>query len=129
MSTFTEGNHYSAKSAANADLSTKKGYCVKTDNNGKIVLASAATDKILGVLADGGRVAGDNVDVVLINGSGTYKAIAAGAISKDAYITSDSAGKVVSTTTTGNHVIGQAMQAATGDGQQIEYLKKDFIHV
>lgn len=125
MSTYTEGNHYSAKSAA--DLSTKKGYCVKTDTNGKVVLASAATDKIIGVLHDGGRVSGDNVDVMLRNGNGTYKAIAGDVITKDAYLTSDSDGKVIVTTTATHHVIGQALHAAVA-GQQVEYIKKDFIH-
>lgn len=123
--TFTDGDHYTAKSAA--DLSTKRFLIVKTDTNGKVVLSSAATDKHLGVLADGGRQSGDNVDVNLVNGSGTYKVIvgAGGTVAKDDYITSDSAGKAVTTTTAGDRVIGQAMQAGAV-GAQIEYMKKDF---
>lgn len=125
MATFTDGSHYSAKSAA--DLSTKRFFIVKTDSTGKVVLSSAATDKHLGVLADGGRVSGDTVDVNLVNGTGTYKVIvgAGGTIAKDDFITSDSAGKAVTTTTAGDRVIGQAMQAGA-IGAQVEYIKKDF---
>lgn len=122
---FTDGDHYTAKSAA--DLSTKRFYICKTDSTGKVVLSSAATDKHLGVISDGGRVSGDNVDVQLINGSGTYKVIvgAGGAVAKDDYITSDSAGKAVTTTTAGDRVIGQAVTAGAV-GAQVEYIKKDF---
>lgn len=121
--TFTDGDHYAAKSAA--DLSTKRFFVVKTDANGKVVLSSAATDKHLGVLADGGRVSGDNVDVQLINGSGSYKVIAGGTIAKDDYLTSDANGKAVATTNAGDRVFGQAVTAAAS-GAQVEYIKKDF---
>lgn len=122
MSDFTPDANYSAKSAA--DLSTKKGYVVKLDANRKVVLSSAATDLHIGVLADGGRVSGDNCDIVLVNGPGTYKGIAGGTIAKDAWLTSDANGKLVATTTSGDRLVGRAMHSAVAN-QQVEYLKND----
>lgn len=124
MSTYTDGPRFSAD--AGADLSAKRYYIVKTDANGKVVLASAATDKLIGVL-DNTPEANDTADVVLRNGQGTFKVIAGGTISKDAYLTTDASGKAVATTTSGNHVFGQAVRAAVA-GDIVEYFKKDFIH-
>lgn len=121
--TFTDGDHYAAKSAA--DLSLKKFYICKTDATGKIVLSSAGTDAHLGVIADGGRVSGDAVDVQLVNGSGSYKVIVgATPVTKGAELTSDASGKAVAAAS-GDQVIGQAMTAGAA-GAQVEYLKKDY---
>lgn len=117
---YQPGEEYSEITAA--DLSQKQYYIAKTDSNGKIVLASAATDDILGVVHDGGRVSGDTASVMLINGSGTFKVIAGDTIAKGDYLTSDSNGKAIATTTTGNRVFGRAMRAATA-GQIVEYKK------
>lgn len=119
MTTFRQGDYDSREAAA--DLSTKRFYIVKTDSNGKIVLASAATDAIRGVLVNAPKQ-GEVADVAIINGSGTFKVIAGGTISKDAYLTSDSNGKAVATTTTGNRVFGRAVAAAVA-GDIVEYVK------
>lgn len=123
MATFAEGDHYSAKSGA--DLSTNKGYVVKFNASRKVVLATAATDKIIGVLADGGRVSGDAVDIVTVNGSGSYKGIAGATIALDDFLTVDGTGRLIPTTTAGHRVIGQAAGAAVV-GQQVEYFKANF---
>lgn len=120
MATNTQGNFFSAEAAA--DLSAKQHYIVKTDSAGKIVLSSAATDKHLGVLHNAPTL-GKTADVELASGSGTGKVIAGAAIAKDAYITSDSAGKAVATTVVNDLVIGRAMEAATADGDLIEFQK------
>lgn len=116
------GERISVLSAA--DLSAKRFYLVKTDASGNAVLAAAATDAILGVLDDGGRKSGDTVDVVAINGAGTFRVIAGGTITKDAYLTSDASGKAVATTTTGNRVFGRAVRAAVA-GDIVEYVKNN----
>lgn len=121
MSTFTDGPRFSATTAA--DLSTKQYFLAKTDANGKLVLASAATDAIIGVIEDGGRKSGDTATVQLLNGQGTYLVSASGAISKDAYLTSDANGQAVATTTGGNRVFGRALTAASALGDIIEYVK------
>lgn len=120
MATYTEGDRYSVETAA--DLSQKQYHIVKTDSNGKLVLASAATDNILGVIDDGGRKLGDTADVVLINGGGTFKVKLGAGVSKDALLTADSNGQAVSTTSEDAKVFGRAL-AAGNSGDVIEYLK------
>lgn len=121
--TFTDGDHYTMKSAA--DLSLKKGYIVKDNGSGLLVLSSAATDKHLGVLADGGRLSGDACDIVLVNGQGTYKGVAGGTIAVDDFLTANASGQLVTTTTGGDRVIGRARKAAVAN-QFVEYLRQDF---
>lgn len=123
MSGYQPGDRYSAATAA--DLHSKRYYIVKTDSDGNIVLASAATDAILGVLDDGGRVSGDTCDVVLINGQGTFKVkVGATPVVKDAYLTADSNGLAIGTTSSGNRVFGRALTAGAA-GEVIEYVKSN----
>lgn len=118
MATFTVGPRVTKVTAA--DLSAKKYYLAKTNSSGNLVLAAAATDDILGVIADGGRQSGDVADVELINAQGTFKVILGGNVSKGDYLTTDSAGKAIATTTSGNRVFGRA-QAAGSTGDVIEF--------
>ncbi|MBS4040405.1 MAG: DUF2190 family protein [Flavobacteriales bacterium] len=117
---YQPGDEYSALTAA--DLSEKQYHVAKTDATGKLVLATAATDDIIGVINDGGRVAGDTATVQLINGSGTFKVKAGGTIAKGAYLTTDASGQAVATTTAGNRVFGRAVRAAVA-GDIVEYIK------
>lgn len=121
MTTFRQGDYDSRE--AGADLSSKRYYIVKTDSNGKYVLASTATDAIRGVLVNAPK-AGEVADVANINGSGTFKVIAGGIISKDAYLTSDGNGKAIATTSSGNRVFGRAVAAAAA-GDIVEYVKSN----
>jgi hypothetical protein len=78
---------------AGADLSSSAGLFVKMGSADKtVVLASAATDNIIGVLIDG-AVSGASVRVGLLNGNGTFQAKAAGAITRGALLTSNGSGK------------------------------------
>lgn len=119
MAVFNDGNNYSAEAAA--DLSAKQYYLVKTDANQKVVLASAATDAILGILQNA-PILGQTADVRLLNGNGTFKVILGGNVAKDAYLTSDAAGKAIATTSTGNRVFGRALSAGS-TGDIIEFVK------
>lgn len=121
--TFTDGDRYTMKSAA--DLSLKKGYIVKNNGSGKLVLSSASTDKHFGVLADGGRVSGDACEVVLVNGQGTYKGVAGGTIAVDDFLTANASGQLVATTSTGDRIVGRAVTAGVIN-QFVEYLRQDF---
>ncbi|MFI2837553.1 DUF2190 family protein [Mycolicibacterium sp. PDY-3] len=121
MTSFRQGDYDSRE--AGADLSTKQYYVVKTDSNGKYVLASAATDAIAGVLVNAPKL-GETADVANINGSGTFKVAAGGTIAKDAYLTTDANGKAIATTTTGNRVFGRAVAAAVS-GDIVEYRKSN----
>lgn len=125
MTTFREGAYDSRE--AGADLSTKQYFIVKTDANGKYVLAAAATDNIRGVLANAPKL-GESADVTNINGAGTFKVIAGGTIAKDALLTSNASGQAVTATQTAGgtqpsvRVFGRARAAAVS-GDIVEYDK------
>ena len=119
MTSYRQGDYDSRE--AGADLSTKQYYVVKTDANGKYILATAATDALRGVLVNAPKL-GETADVASINGSGTFKVLAGGTIAKDAYLTTDANGKAIATTTTGNRVFGRAVAAAVS-GDIVEYVK------
>lgn len=112
MATQVESRNRSFK--AGADLSAKQYFIVKL-SSGNVVLASAATDIILGVLQNKPK-SGENADVTLANAQGTVKVVAGGSISAGNMVTADSAGKAVATTTVGNYILGMALEDAdSGD--------------
>jgi hypothetical protein len=100
---------------AGADLSAAKYHFVKLDT-GKVVVATAGTDKILGVLYSTGTLD----QPVTVQLYGTAKVKASTSISAGAYITATTGGKAVTTTTAGNVVRGTALQAATNTDDIIE---------
>jgi len=101
------------------DLRLKQFYIVKL-TSGEIVLAAAATDVLIGVLMNKPN-AGENADVQLINSQGTCKVILGGSVSAGNMLTADSAGKAVATTSTGNYILGMALE--DGDsGDVIEFM-------
>lgn len=125
MATFTEGNYLSR--TAGADLSAKQYYLVKLDSSNEVVLAAAATDKILGVLSNA-PTDGETAVVRLINSNGTFKVkTAASNISQGARLTSDASGLAVATTTTGDVVFGRALLASVAS-DIAEYLCDDDVY-
>lgn len=90
------------------------GTAVKLDT-GVIVVATAATDKILGVL-DVAHDAGQQANVRLRSGSGTSIGRAGGTIAVGDYVTATTGGELIATTTAGNEIVGLALEAAANDG-------------
>lgn len=100
-----------------ADLSAKQYFVAQLDANGKADLASAVTQDLLGIIMDGGAASGDPVAVCT---AGVAKAISGGTINEGDRLTTDSAGKVIATTTAADELIGWALQAAaSGDYVEI----------
>ena len=89
-------------------------------SSGKVVASSASTDKHIGVIVNC-PAQNDTADVLLINNMGTGKVQAGGTINVGDYLTSDSSGHAVATTTGGDIIIGQALTAGAS-GQLVEYL-------
>lgn len=117
-------NNHLLSFLAGADLSAKQYFIVKNDTgSNEVVLAAAAADSIVGVLQNAPV---ENQEALVAVG-GTCKVIAAGDISKGAWVTSDGNGEAVATTTAGNLVIGQALQSAV-DGDIFEILLTKFHH-
>lgn len=119
MAAIQPGERYSAPAAA--DLSTKRYHLVKLDANGNVVLATSATDNILGVL-DNSPKAGQTADVVLVNGAGSFKVKLGGTVAAGAFLTANADGEAIGTTTAGNRVIGRAVRAGV-ENEIAEYIK------
>lgn len=120
MAVYQPGERASFEAAA--DLSAKRYHIVKMNSDRKLVLATDATDAIVGVLDSDAKL-GHTADVVLINGTGSFKVKAGANIAADALITTDANGQAV-TATTSNRVIGRARYAAV-TGEIFEYFKSN----
>jgi hypothetical protein len=72
-----------------------------------VAVASAATDKIIGIQQCASTAAEDIVEVAMPGGGG--KAKLGGTVSFGDYLTADSDGKLIATTTANNKVCAQAM--------------------
>lgn len=88
-------------------------------------VATAATQKLMGVMALDTAVAADQATPVIVDGSAIIEASAA--ISVGDYVTATTAGKAIATTTAGNVVRGVALDEATEDGDLIE-IKLVYFH-
>lgn len=95
-------------------LIAKQYYIVKLHTDGTIILGAAGTDNLIGVLQNKPAVGA----AALVRFGGTSKVIAGGTIAPGAWVTSNSSGQAVATTTDGDVVIGQYLgtaNAASGD--------------
>lgn len=120
MSTKTVGQSRSFKAAA--DLSAKQFHIVKVTAADTVGLASAATDKIIGtIVGKPAAAAGAAVEVDLRSGGGTSKVIAGDTITAGDLLTANSDGEAITTTTTGNVLLGQALYDAVA-GDIVEYM-------
>lgn len=100
-------------------LIAKQFYVVKQDTDGTVILSSAGTDKHVGVLQNKPAVGA----AALVRFNGTTKCVSAGVITVGAWVTSDSTGKVVATTSDHDVVIGKYLgsaSAASGDIVEIQ---------
>lgn len=99
-------------------VATLAAYRVVTLNaaDNTIEAANAATDIPVGITGHA-VTAGDPVRVHWL---GSCIAEAGAAITKGAYLTSDSVGRVIATTTAGDKVVGRALEAAGAAGNLIE---------
>ncbi len=131
MATETEGNYITRE--AGADLHTKKYYLAKLTGN-QAVLATAATDAIVGVLDEVPQSTAGACSIAHVSGSGTGRVVVSAAVSVGAYLTATTGGKAVTATqtTAGSQptvrVFGRAIEAAAADGDIIEYEKCNFLY-
>ena len=112
---------------AGADLTSSQFRFVKMSAQNTVVVATAGTDKIIGVLMNAPAL-NDVARVTLLNAQGTTQVVASAAIAVGAYVTATTGGKAVTTTTAGNVVAGIAVDAAAADGDLIEIIPTRFHH-
>jgi hypothetical protein len=117
MSKVSIGGNRSFKSAT--DLSAKQNFIVKLSASETVALASAATDVFIGTIENKPTSSG-TVSVVMRHGGRTGLVVAGGTITRGDKLTSDSAGKAVTTTTGADQVLGIALESAVA-GDVVEY--------
>jgi hypothetical protein len=100
---------------AGEDMTAKQFYIVQLAADGDIEVGEGATDLLVGVLQN----APDSGEQATYRFLGTSKVKAGGTIAIGDWVTTDSAGKAVATTTDGNITIGRALAAAV-DGDIFE---------
>lgn len=97
---------------AGEDLTGKQFYIAQLDATGKLEVGEGATDLLIGVIQVE-CLAGEGA---VYRFGGTSKVIAGGTVGIGAWVTSDSNGKAVATTTDGDITIGRALEgASSGD--------------
>ena len=102
--------------AAGEDMDSELYYIVQLAADGDLELGEGATDLLVGVLQNKPK----DTEAAIYRFLGTTKVVVAGVINVGAWVTSDSAGKAVATTTDKNTVVGRALEAAASDGDIIE---------
>lgn len=120
MAQYTSGRR---SFKAGADLSASQYLAVKLDANGNVVLATAATDQVIGFIENAAKI-NDTADVLLRNCSGSYKVKAGGTVAIGQKVTVDATSRVIWITGTpvaGNEIVGVALEAGVV-GQVIEVL-------
>lgn len=96
-----------------------KGTAVKI-SSGNVVVATAATDKIIGTLSVA-HDAGMQANVRLRSAPGTSIGRAGGTIAVGDYVTATTGGELIATTTAGNEIVGLAIEAAAS-GAEFEFI-------
>lgn len=123
MSNFQEGssriNFPSGADFTSSGTTFTAPYLIVKLSSGKVVQSTASTDKHIGVLYNCPDANG-TADVLSVNASGTAKVTAGGTISVGNFITANSSGQAVATTSSGDFVIGIAVEAAAS-GQVFAY--------
>lgn len=111
---------------AGADLSDSQFHFVKLDDNGDVVLATDATDEIIGVLQN----KPEEGEPALVRMLGTSKVKAGGTIGVGAYVTAgaDEDGRAQSTTSAGDVVRGIHVGTASADDGDIVEIQLTYFH-
>jgi hypothetical protein len=102
-----------------ATVAHVRGHAVKFAA-GKIVVATAATDAIIGVV-DVDNDAGQDANVRLRSAEGTAIGLAGGSVAQGDKVTSTTDGTLITTTTGGDQVVGIALEAAAS-GAEFEFM-------
>lgn len=115
MSQFSE----SSVRAFPATAAHVRGHAVKF-SSGNIVVATAATDKIIGTIATDND-AGQDAHVRLRSAEGTAIGLAGGTIAVGDRVTATTDGTLIATTTAADEVVGMAIEAAAS-GAEFEFM-------
>ncbi len=101
---------------ASEDLRLKKHYIVQLDAHGKIEVGEGATDFLVGILQNKPNTG----EAAIYRFGGTAKVIVGAPVNPGSWVTTDSAGKAIETTSDGDTTVGRALETATAAGQLLE---------
>lgn len=104
---------------AAGDLSLQQYKLVELDGNGRVAVANAATDNVLGVLLNNPAALGRAAEVGMLTG-GKLKAFAGAAVAIGAVLSIDATGRLVTGVAT-NRRVGLALTASSAAGQMVEF--------
>jgi hypothetical protein len=105
---------------AAADLSTKQYHFVAYNSSSQVASVASAGAEADAVLQDKPAAQGRACSIAI---SGVSKVVASAAITAGAAVTSNNAGRA-QTATTGNRVLGKALESASAAGDVIKVLLK-----
>lgn len=132
MANYSDGRYVDRISGADLHLPANLFRIVKlqadaTNTTGRsVVLSTSASDNIFGVL-NNTPYAGETASVCARNAQGTFKVVISAnstGVAIGDYLTVSSDSGAITTTTSGNQVLGIAQEAGVA-GQVIEYLPAD----
>lgn len=101
---------------AGADLSADQ-YRIMALSSGQVVRQTSSSAQSAGVLQTNPSAQGDVAEVAY---SGIVKIVAGAAVAQDALIMSDTQGRAITATGSGNRVLGQARSAVAAAGELLE---------
>lgn len=105
---------------ASADLSASQFCIVAVDTAGRVALPSGSVGAVIGILQNKPSELGEGAQVAI---GGVSRLRSGGSVAPGDLVKSDAAGLGLTTTTTGNSVVGRAVSAeATGSGIIFECL-------
>ena len=114
-----ENREFSRSYVANADLSSSRHRVAQLSGDNQVTAATGTGQNIVGVIKNTPK-SGEAADVQYL---GTTKVEAGASISRGDYLVATTGGKVTSTTTEGDHIVGFALEATSnGDGDIIEMM-------
>lgn len=124
MGTISSANYITLPGlTASATLAAKQYYCVKMASTAKqVIVGAAATDRVIGIVQND-PAAGEEALVAI---AGACKAAAETSVSVGDYVASSSTGRVKTTTTGNDDVIGLALEASSAAGDIITIVLRGF---
>lgn len=102
---------------AGADLTTVQYHCVKQTNTGAVVPCSVIGERVFGIVLNDPRMN----ETATVAVQGVMKVMAGAAISIGAEVMTNASGRVI-TATADKRTIGEAMTAATANGEYVTVL-------
>jgi len=118
MATYSEGLTIPGL-VAGQDLANYQYYVVKFASTANaVIICSAATDSVLGILCNDPAA----TEEALVQCNGVAKALAEASVTAGEWLAPSSTGRVKTTTTSNDDIIGKALDASSAAGDLIRVL-------